>query len=102
MPKLYRKTPIIVEGVQWTGENIEEIATFTKGERLEVTESGTLVFAMEGETEEELALVPTLHYIIKGPNGEFFMCRPDVFEALYQPKEDPNAKVFYGEYIRSC
>lgn len=80
----YRKKPVVIEAVQWTGENISEMIDFIIGS-----------FEHELEDPKELK-IKTLEgtmtanvgdYIIKGVKGEFYPCKPDIFAATYDPAE---------------
>ena len=81
MIKKYRKKPVEIEAVQWTGYNIKEIADFTEG-NMAITEDNLLcIFTLEGI---HLALVGD--YVIKGIKGEFYPCKPDIFEQTYEER----------------
>lgn len=76
----YRKKPVVVEAVQWTGNNYIEIDNFitVKHETnpsLRVVKIPTLEGVMEATPND---------YIIKGVQGEFYPCKPDIFEATYE------------------
>lgn len=78
MPKKYRNKPVVIEAVQWTGDNEREIYDF--GVSYSVARSGRLVIdTLEGEM-----LASVGDYIIKGVQGEFYPCKPDIFEATYE------------------
>jgi len=78
----YRKKPVVIEAFQFLSKdnvpnNLKCVCSFGLGE-------GSLV--------EEL-LIPTLEgvmkanigdWIIKGVKGEFYPCKPDIFEATYE------------------
>lgn len=88
----YRKKPIVIEAVKWTGDNRDEINEFIgladnpdearhgfakKGELLIKTlESG---HGMHTATKGDM--------IIKGVQGEFYPCKPDIFDATYEKVE---------------
>ena len=78
MMKQYRKKPIIVEAIQYDGTNQKEIYVFAKGYAF-IKPSGQLVIhTLEGEM-----LVSISDYVIKGVNGEFYPCKPDIFNKSY-------------------
>lgn len=79
--KKYRKKPVEVDAVQWTGCNIKEIADFTEGEMAINKDNQLCIFTLEGV---HLALVGD--YIIKGVKGEFYPCKPDIFEQTYEER----------------
>lgn len=80
MPK-YRKKPIVIEAIQYDGNNAQQIMLQFAlpsicddlfGETLEIeTLEGTMT-ASKGD------------YIIKGIKGELYPCKPDIFEASYE------------------
>lgn len=74
----YRKKPVEVEAIQYTGENLPEIINFV-GRNLRVRGNLVVIFTLEGEM-----IVSELDYIIKGVNGEFYPCKPDIFEKTYE------------------
>ena len=78
----YRKKPIIIEAIQWTGKNDEEIELFI-GESLE----GYCYYGnklMYIRTLEGIMTASVDDYIIKGIQGEFYPCKPDVFIKTYE------------------
>lgn len=77
----YRKKPVIVEARQYTriGLDAERVAEWCGGEQ---TNDGC-----EVQTQHGTALARYGDWIIKGVNGEFYPCRPDVFRETYEPVE---------------
>lgn len=77
-----RKKPVEVEAVQWTGENLEELIDFC-GKYLFFINSSLrdLVYIKTPEGSHRVSLND---YIIKGIKGEFYPCKPDIFEATYE------------------
>lgn len=79
----YTKKPVTVQAIQWTGNNINEILEF----------AGNCAMFKVGTIDEGIDLkIVTLEgthiaslgdYIIKGVNGEFYPCKPDIFEKTY-------------------
>lgn len=81
MARAYRKRPVVVEAVQWTGENHGEMCEFIDPEVFEITSHvGLVIHTLEGDHHASPG-----DYIIKGVNGEFYPCKPDVFEKTYEP-----------------
>ena len=72
----YRKKPIVIEAVQWTG-NFSAIEEFVGGDA-ELRDGKLLVATLEGP-------LTASHndWIIKGIKGEFYPCKPGIFEATY-------------------
>lgn len=81
MPK-FRKKPIVIEAVQYDGENRDEI--LVKLGMPEVGEdflTGNLIIStLEGEMTASKG-----DWIIKGINGEFYPVKNDIFKKTYDP-----------------
>ncbi|MFR4530611.1 MAG: hypothetical protein ACLT5Y_03680 [Thomasclavelia ramosa] len=91
MPK-YRKKPVVVEAVRWTGSNLEEIRNFVGSDLIEECVE---LFDIKRTLKEMLVdiAIDTLQgtmrvdygdYIIKGVQGELYPCKPDIFLATYE------------------
>lgn len=97
-PKTFRKKPVVIEAVQFTGENVEEIQSFTVDSELEPPIFRVVVeFQRAGYPTEEgvtAAVYDKLHltwvgvkdgqWIIPGVQGEFYPLDPDIFDATYE------------------
>jgi len=78
MVRRYRKKPVEIEAVQFNG-NFDEIEQFVGGDA--AFQQGELIVAtLEGPLRAR-----TFDYIIKGVNGEFYPCKPDIFAKTYEP-----------------
>lgn len=83
MVKQYRKKPVVIEAVQWTGRNLGEIMDFSEnGETFLHTIDG--VSKLHVCTLEGNMLANIGDYIIRGVKGEFYPCKPDIFEVTYE------------------
>lgn len=75
----YRKRPVIVDAVQYKyAENTDECEKFCP--ILTYSETGGMLIP----TLEGVHLVSPGDYIIKGVAGEFYPCKPDIFEQTYE------------------
>lgn len=84
-PQRFRKRPVIIEAMQFTGDNLEAIAAFI-GETPphEAIDAGMYVIkTLEGD----MAAFP-YDWIIKGVQGEFYPCKADIFAETYEPVTD--------------
>ena len=79
----YRKKPVVVEAIQWNGENTEEVYQFAKPFVSYQTINATIP-QMAIDTLEGKMVVSQFDYVIKGIQGEFYPCKPDIFEATYE------------------
>ena len=77
----YRKKPVIIEAVQYTGNNIEEIKKFCPNCSLLFDD--LIIPTLEGRMRASVN-----DYIIKGVDGEFYPCKPDIFEKTYDVVEN--------------
>lgn len=80
----YRKKPVEIEAVRWTGTAIslgELEATFKTHFKLNAWQE------IEIETLEGTMKASVGDYIIKGVNGEFYPCKPDIFRKTYEVVE---------------
>lgn len=99
MAREYRKKPVVVEAVQWTGENHAEMCKFIDPEVFEIIPRvGLVIHTLEGDHHATLG-----DYIIKGVNGEFYPCKPDIFAKTYEgaaltPPNEPGRAGLYGKY----
>ena len=87
----YRNQPVEIEAVQWNGHNLNEIKEFV-GESLEYDILDTAWKVGKGQPHIFMK-IHTLEgdhectkgdYIIKGVQGEFYPCKPDIFEQTYE------------------
>jgi len=77
----YRKKPVVIEAVQWLADNFVEVDEFI-GEHLHTTKpsEGILIInTLEGDMVANVG-----DWIIKGIKGEFYPCKPDIFELTYE------------------
>lgn len=92
MPR-FRRKPLTVEAVQFTGDNIGELNAFTgldlklgKGPlfspRYVYIVIPTLEDGLYGQVEH---VAEVNDWIIKGVDGEFYPCKPDIFKKTYEP-----------------
>lgn len=79
MVKQYRKKPVVIEAIQFVGNDAECMAfcpmardPIDKKPSLIIPALGGDVFCYEGD------------YIVKGVAGEFYPCKPDIFERTYE------------------
>lgn len=78
MPK-FRKKPVVVEAILWTGENLEEVSQFIGKARRMVPYNVLQIYTPEGIMDASVG-----DFIIKGVAGEFYPCKPDIFEQTYE------------------
>ena len=75
--KLARKKPVEVEFEIWLGVNYSKIKSFV-GTFAFLDDNNLIIRTLEGDMHASIG-----DYIIKGVNGEFYPCKPDIFEKTY-------------------
>jgi hypothetical protein len=101
MIKKYRKKPVTIEAIQWDGKNLIDIYAFLCDKSHEeiieeinhdfqdmcawdnyeanIVKNGLYISTLEGNLKSDIG-----DYIIKGVNGEFYPCKPDIFAKTYE------------------
>ena len=82
-PEKFRKKPALVEAVRFTLCNGYEVAAWCGGRfnfgflcTISIPTLEGVMTASEGD------------WIIRGVQGEFYPCKPDIFAATYEPAEE--------------
>jgi hypothetical protein len=82
----FRKKPVVIEAIRYTGINHErqaELEAFV-GQPLEVRDVNNILCVVIQTLEGEHIASPG-DWIIRGVRGEHYPCKPDIFEATYEP-----------------
>lgn len=80
----FRKKPVDIEAVQWTGDNVKEVMDFMGWRNASHDQrSGLNIHTLEGTHHATPG-----DWIIRGVKGEFYPCKPDIFAATYEQVED--------------
>lgn len=96
----YRKRPVVIEAVQWNGTNTLITETFMKGSGATIDFSQSKIGIIQIPTLEGVMSAQPGDWIIKGVNGEFYPCKPDIFIKTYEVVEDDCTIVDKQEYLR--
>lgn len=81
MIRTYRKKPVQIRAVRWTGRNVGEIKRFAGGVAF-FTDGELFIRTLEGRLK-----APRGSWIIEGVVGEFYPCDPDIFKLTYEVVE---------------
>ena len=84
-----RKKPVVIEFVRYDGKNERKVKAFV-GSYLNIQQEhyASEVVEIHIETLEGWMRVSVGDYVIKGVNGEFYPCKPDIFKATYEEVEE--------------
>lgn len=83
----FRKRPVVVEAVRWTGSNVDEVAAFfgTPPAIVAACISSVLgEYRLPIVTLEGVVTASPGDWIIRGVKGEYYLCKPDIFERTYE------------------
>lgn len=84
----YKKKPVVIEAIQFKNDEPEtliEIQEFMGGEDLRVSYENPDNPAIKIETLEGVMEASIGDFIIRGVKGEYYPCKPDIFEQTYEP-----------------
>ena len=75
----YRKKPVVIDAIQWTGDNFVEIDEFITVPHETYPADGYIIIpTLEGKMRASLS-----DFIIKGLSGEFYPCKEKIFHDTY-------------------
>ena len=88
----FRKQPVVIDAVQWMnepdGDSLKAILSLARNGRVTFAADGTadlVIETLEGDMRAKVG-----DWIIRGVKGELYPCKPDIFEATYEPVEAPS------------
>ena len=89
MPDRYRKRPVEIEAIQWNGSDgwadaIVQWITAGDHTAQHVKEPNGFDNAIAINTLEGVMHAMPGDWVIKGVKGEFYPCKPSVFDATYE------------------
>jgi hypothetical protein len=78
----FRKKPVVIEAVRWDGSNgaYEAVKALDENGAVSFEHGGLHITTLEGTMHADIR-----DWIIKGVKGELYPCKPDIFEATYEP-----------------
>jgi hypothetical protein len=86
----YRKKPVIIEAEQWFPDKEISGVIFLPAQEVS-SRTGGIAFTMPKraviDTLEGVLFVSPGDWIITGIQGEKYPCKPDIFQATYEPAE---------------
>ena len=90
---MYRKKPVVIEAQQYTFATLTPIIDWLIHNDVDYTYQCDELGKCSGTPEGHTLALPTLEgsmtvspgdYIIKGVQGEFYPCKPDIFHETYE------------------
>ena len=108
----YRKKPVLIRAIQWDGdgkESFQKLKHFCpqiidggfvgKSDNAGTEYEGRDSWPLFIHTLEGIMCAQIGDWIIEGVNGEFYPCKPDIFEKTYEPADKPEVKEAVEELI---
>lgn len=94
----YRKKPVAIEAFRYDGDFVDRYGNYYIPDwAIDAHQEGILFFAEDHQSGLPYELyIRTLEgvmqanvgdYVIQGVKGELYPCKPDIFEATYDPAE---------------
>ena len=80
----FKKKPVEIEAIMFNGWNWAECYQFMSDKTLVFPSVLKQIDKIEIKTLEGTMTASIGDWIIKGVNGEFYPCKPDVFEKTYE------------------
>jgi hypothetical protein len=93
-PRRYRKLPVEIDAICWTGDNIIEVMAFmSPQEPIYVNNLSHMNFTNADDivgiqTLEGIVVASKGDWILRGVKGELYPYKPDIFAATYEPAGD--------------
>jgi len=78
----YKKKPVVIEAIQWNGDNRKEVFDFCPLSYFTYNPK-TDSLDLKIKTLEGHMIATEGDFIIKGVKGEYYPCKPDIFEITY-------------------
>lgn len=81
-PARYRKKPIVIEAMEYQPQHINDAWEWASAANVYgpvENDASAYIFTLEGRMECKPG-----DFIIKGVNGEFYPCKPDIFAKTYE------------------
>ena len=79
----YRKKPVVIEAHQLTNGNCDQVAEWCNGLLVDAVQPTIQIMTLEGIMTARCG-----DYIIKGVEGEFYPCAPNIFEKTYDEVDE--------------
>ncbi len=89
----YRKKPVVIDAIQWTGKNLLECQKFLGDSYMNFAERHP-----DGKSQIDIRTLEGKHtasrgdYLIRGVKGEHYACKPDIFEMTYEAVQEDVCK----------
>lgn len=89
-PMRFRKRPVMIEAMQYTEANREALIAWCGAQGTSIDDDGGEyeLLNLRVKTKEGVMMCSPNDWVIRGVQGEFYPCKPDIFQATYDLVED--------------
>ncbi len=84
---IFRKKPVTIAAIQWTGTNYDEVKRFA-GDDVYLENGELIIKTLEDGVGGRVKHAATVgDFVIRGVKSEYYFCKPDIFEQTYEVVE---------------
>ena len=84
---VFRKKPLAITAIDWTGDNFDAIKKFA-GDNVYLENGELVTKTLEDGADGKAKHVASIgDFIIRGVEGEYYFCKPFIFEKTYEVVE---------------
>jgi hypothetical protein len=81
---IFRKKPVSISAINWTGKNFEAIKKFA-GDNVALENGELIIKTLEDGDKAKAKHVASIgDFVLKGVHGEYYFCKPDIFDETYE------------------
>lgn len=81
---VFRKKPVTITAIDWTGDNFDAIKKFA-GDNVYLENGELVIKTLEDGADGKAKHVASIgDFIIRGVEGEYYFCKPFIFEKTYE------------------
>ena len=88
-PQRFRKRPVDIDAMQLDRDNAKDVCDWIQSRMPDASVWYNADGAVGVDTLEGLMRVDIGDWVIRGVQGEFYPCKPDIFDATYEPADTP-------------
>lgn len=82
-PYEFVKKPVTIKAIRWTGDNFDAVKAFA-GENVAIVDDELVIKTLEdGKAGQAKHAASVNDFVIRGVKGEFYFCKPDIFDDTY-------------------
>lgn len=81
---VFRKKPVTITAIDWTGDNFDAVKKFA-GDNVYLENGELVIKTLEDGADGKAKHVASIgDFIIRGVEGEYYFCKPFIFEKTYE------------------